>query len=58
MLRHFRPRRLEIRCASVNHASARVAQKAGFRHEARIARDRRLPGGELVDTDIFCRLYD
>lgn len=56
-LAQFQPIRLEIRCASVNVASARVAQKAGFSHEARIACDRRLPDGELVDTEIFRKLY-
>ena len=56
-LAQFRPIRLEIRCASDNAASARVAQKAGFSHEARIACDRRLPDGRLVDTDIFRKLY-
>jgi RimJ/RimL family protein N-acetyltransferase len=52
----FGAQRLEIRCDSRNTASARVAQRAGFIHEATLRRNRRDMQGSLSDTLIFALL--
>jgi ribosomal-protein-serine acetyltransferase len=49
-------RRLEIRCDASNVASARVAARAGFEHEATLRRERVANDGTLSDTLIFAKL--
>ncbi|WP_114570418.1 GNAT family N-acetyltransferase [Exiguobacterium flavidum] len=50
-------KRIEIRCDSDNHASRRVAEKAGFRLEAVLEQEGlRVDGGGTKDTCVFVRL--
>jgi ribosomal-protein-serine acetyltransferase len=50
-------RRLEIRTAESNIRSKRVAERAGFKLEARIQSDRTLPDGTIENSLIYCKLY-
>jgi RimJ/RimL family protein N-acetyltransferase len=45
--------RLEIHCDPLNRQSARVAEKAGYRHEATLERRTRRPDGSERDTMIW-----
>ena len=50
---HLGLRRMEIRCASTNDRSRRVAEVVGYQLEGRLRSDDRLPNGELRDTLVF-----
>ncbi len=56
-VREFKVKRLEIKMAISNHASKRVAERAGFKHEATLQSDRILPSGELDGTHVFCKVF-
>jgi len=45
--------RIEIHCGPANAASAGVARKLGYRHEATLGRRMRLADGTLRDTMIW-----
>ena len=45
--------RIEIRCGPENEASARVAEKLGYRHEATLQKRMRQPDDSLRDTMIW-----
>ncbi|MCA9236659.1 MAG: GNAT family N-acetyltransferase [Planctomycetales bacterium] len=47
--------RVEIWASSDNHASQRVAERAGFRREAVLAQHRRDPSGTVADSVVFAR---
>jgi RimJ/RimL family protein N-acetyltransferase len=49
-------KRVEIRCDPRNHKSARVAERAGFRHEATLRNNDLGADGTVRDTLIFSRL--
>jgi len=51
-------RRIEIRCDANNVRSARVAERAGYRLEARLRSEAVTPYGELRDTLIYALLAD
>lgn len=53
----LRAKRLEIKMAASNLASQKVAEKAGFKHEATIHSDRALPSGKVDDTHIYYKIY-
>ena len=53
----FNVKRLEIKMATINHASRRVAEKAGFSREATHEFDRTLPTGEVTGTHVYCKIY-
>jgi ribosomal-protein-serine acetyltransferase len=53
----FNVKRLEIKMATSNQASRRVAEASGFTHEPTHKCDRMLPSGEIVGTHVFCKLY-
>ncbi len=57
-LDNFGAQRLEIRCDSANQASANVARRAGFTHEATLKHNRRNNAGDLTDTLIFALLRE
>lgn len=48
--------RIEIRCDVRNTRSAAVAERAGYRLEARLRADVRAPDGSLRDTLLYARL--
>jgi ribosomal-protein-serine acetyltransferase len=50
-------RRLEIRTAESNIRSKCVAERAGFKLEARLQSDRILPDGTIENSLIYCKLY-
>ena len=50
-------KRLEIRMAETNEASRRVAERAGFKYEALVHSDRRLPSGEIDNSHIYYKTY-
>ncbi|ACZ40423.1 GNAT family N-acetyltransferase [Sphaerobacter thermophilus] len=51
-------RRVEIRCDANNARSARVAERAGYRLEARLRSEAITPSGALRDTLIYALLAD
>ncbi len=53
----LKPQRLEIRCDSRNTASSAVAERAGFRFERRILKDRVANDQSIQDTLIYSCLY-
>jgi RimJ/RimL family protein N-acetyltransferase len=48
--------RMEILCDVKNTRSAAVAERCGYRLEARLRRDSRAPDGSIRDTLVFARL--
>ncbi len=50
-------RRLEIRMAESNLASKRVAERAGYKFEAKIHFDRMLPDGRIANSLVYSKLY-
>ncbi len=46
-------RRVEIQCDTLNKASARVAEKAGYRLEGTLRNDQASTSGDLRDTFIY-----
>jgi len=51
-------KRVEIRCDSRNHRSRRVAERAGYRLEAKLRYDDRANDGSLRDTLVYALLRD
>lgn len=56
-IEEFSARRIEIKMGESNVASRRVAEKAGFKYEATIHLNRRLPNGEVDNTIIYYKTY-
>ncbi|MEJ2764800.1 GNAT family N-acetyltransferase [Photobacterium sp. MCCC 1A19761] len=54
-LEHLNAERLEIIAAATNLRSRAVAERSGYRLEARLEKARRLPAGSLDDTVIYCK---
>jgi RimJ/RimL family protein N-acetyltransferase len=52
----LKAQRVEIHCSHANERSRRVAERAGFALEAKLARHGREPNGELRDTMIYVQL--
>jgi RimJ/RimL family protein N-acetyltransferase len=51
-------KRVEIRCDARNHPSRRVAERAGYRLEAKLRYDDRANDGSLRDTLVYVLLSD
>lgn len=54
-LERLNAERLEIIAAATNQRSRAVAERCGYRLEARLEKARRLPAGPLDDTVIYCK---
>lgn len=48
-------KRMEIRTAKGNMKSRMVAERCGYRKEAELVNERRLPSGELTDTIVYAK---
>ncbi len=51
----LKARRLEIRMAKSNSKSRAVAERSGYKFEAELANERRLPSGELTNTLVYAK---
>jgi ribosomal-protein-serine acetyltransferase len=56
--KYLQARRLVIRCDTRNLGSQKVAQRAGFSHEATLRQDARANDGSLRDTAVFSLLLE
>lgn len=53
----LRVRRLEIRMAESNVRSKLVAERAGYKFEAKLHSDRLLSDGSIENSLVYCKLY-
>lgn len=56
-VQHLNARRLEIRMAESNIKSKRIAERLGFKFEAKIHSDRVLSNGEVDNSLVYYKLY-
>jgi len=56
-VKELKVKRLEIKMAESNKASIQVAERAGFKYEATIHSDRKLPIGKVDNTCVYYKLY-
>jgi ribosomal-protein-serine acetyltransferase len=53
---HLQAQRVEIRMDSRNHASVRVAERAGYSFEGLLRQDSRAPDGSVRSTRVYARV--